>query len=110
MKKAGFIVSLVSVIFGAVFDLIIAVTAMQTGDSRLIGIGVVTLVITSFLIFAMMHYKKGNGWVISLLVLGAITILTSLQVGQFNITGVGLVVGTILTLVANSKEATEKRD
>jgi hypothetical protein len=103
MKKAGYIVSLVGVIVDSVFSGIIGL--------GLLGLGVPVLAAIIFVliaaeIVAIVNYKKSNGWVIFLLVLGALTILISLNNGTFSITGIALLVGTILTLASKDQVKT----
>jgi len=100
MKKAGYIVSLVAVIIDVVTSGVVGL--------GLLGLGVPILAVVIFgliaaEIVAIVNYKKSNGWVIFLLVLGALTIIISLNNSTFSITGIALLVGTILTLASKDK-------
>jgi hypothetical protein len=100
MKKAGYIVSLVAVIIDVVFSGIVGLGLLGLGLPIL---AIVVFVLIAAEIVAIVNYKKSNGWVIFLLVLGALTIINSLNVGTFSITGIALLVGTILTLAAKDE-------
>lgn len=100
MKKAGYIVSLVAVIIDAVTSGIVGIGLLGLGAPILAAI---IFVLIASEIVAIVNYKKSQGWVIFLLVLGALTIIMSLNNGTFSITGIALLVGTILTLVSKDE-------
>jgi hypothetical protein len=109
MKKAGYIVSLVAVILDSVISGLIGLAMFSY------GIPVLGLIITAIVIaeiIAIVNYKKADGWPIFLLVLGALTIILSLnsEPPSLSITGVALLVGPILTLISkNQKEVTPQK-
>jgi hypothetical protein len=100
MKKAGYIVSLVAVIVDSIVSGILGLSLLGLGIPIL---PVVIFALVAAQIVAIVNYKKSNGWVIALLVMASLTIVTTFGNNTLSLTGIALLVGTILTLSAKDE-------
>ena len=99
MKKAGFIVSLISIILDGVLSLA-AIVALSAIDPTL---GFMLLLFTSILLVPMIvglvNVNKNSKWAIAFVLVGCISLLISLtNTGSLPLIALGEIIGGILIL------------